>query len=101
MDGACLDAIYRQQHPDPPSVSATLGDLESWIGWLPLALRLLPEKQRIAVDFRYRWGMPYWAVAAAIETTDVGARVCVCRGLARLRTLAGERCAGTPDAVTE
>lgn len=47
----------------------------------------LPEKQRLAVDFRCRWGWPYWAVAAALDTSEPTARVHVARGLARLRHL--------------
>jgi RNA polymerase sigma factor (sigma-70 family) len=58
--------------------------------WTESVLAVLPEKQRLAVDFRFRWGWPYWAVAAAIETSERTARVHVARGLHRLRRLAHE-----------
>jgi DNA-directed RNA polymerase specialized sigma24 family protein len=45
----------------------------------------LPYQQRIAVDFRFRWGMPYWAIAAALDTAEATARVHVARGLRALR----------------
>lgn len=56
--------------------------------WVSKALLTLPYKERWAVDFRYRWNMPYWAVAAGISTSEAGARVAVSRGLKRLRALA-------------
>lgn len=52
------------------------------------ALGLLTARQRAAVDYRYRWGWPYWAVAAALECSEPTARVHAHRGLARLRILA-------------
>lgn len=58
--------------------------------WTERVLAALPEKQRLAVDFRFRWGWPYWAVAAGIETSEPTARVHVARGLQRLRRLAQE-----------
>lgn len=56
--------------------------------WSDRLLGGLPEKQRLAIDFRFRWGWPYWAVAAAIDTAEATARVHVARGLRRLRSLA-------------
>lgn len=56
--------------------------------WLSQSLADLSAKQRLAVDFRYRWGWPYWAVAAAIDTAEPTARVHVVRGIRRLRELA-------------
>ena len=59
---------------------------------VPRLLAGLPAKQRLAVDFRFRWGWPYWAVAAAIDTAEPTARVHVARGLRRLREFAREGC---------
>lgn len=59
--------------------------------WTERILAALPEKQRLAVDFRFRWRWPYWVVAAAIETSEPTARVYVARGLQRLRRLANQR----------
>lgn len=56
--------------------------------WADHLLGELSEKQRLAVDFRFRWGWPYWAVAAAIDATEPTARVHVARGMCRLRSLA-------------
>lgn len=61
-------------------------------------LSCLPHQQRLAVDFRYRWGWPYWAVAAALDTTEPTARVHAARGLRRLRQLTAEHQAlGAPS----
>lgn len=32
-------------------------------GWISGLMEQLPPKQRQAIDFRLRWGWPYWAVA--------------------------------------
>jgi DNA-directed RNA polymerase specialized sigma24 family protein len=61
-----------------------------YTGWLANALHALPEKQRLAVDFRIRWQWPYWAIAAAIDAPEVTARVYVRRGLEGLRRYARE-----------
>jgi RNA polymerase sigma factor (sigma-70 family) len=52
-------------------------------------LRKLPKQQRKAVDFRFRWGWPYWAVAAALGIAESTARVHVARGMRTLRRLLG------------
>jgi DNA-directed RNA polymerase specialized sigma24 family protein len=59
--------------------------------WTAAVLMQLSEQQRLAVDYRYRWGWPYWAVAAAIDIAEPTARVHASRGLERLRKIA-ERC---------
>jgi len=64
------------------------GDRQALARWTERVLAQLPMQQRVAVDLRYRWRWPYWAVAAAIETTESTARVHVWRGLAKLRRLA-------------
>lgn len=51
------------------------------------AMSMLSEKQRQAVDFRFRWDWPYWAVAAAIQADEQTARVHASRGLRRLRQI--------------
>lgn len=56
--------------------------------WIDRALGQLSEKQRLAVDYRHRWGWPYWAVAAAVGTAEPTARVHAMRGLERLRRIA-------------
>lgn len=56
--------------------------------WIDHLLDELPQQQRAAVDYRYRWNWPYWAVAAALDVEEPTARVHVTRGLRRLRTLA-------------
>jgi DNA-directed RNA polymerase specialized sigma24 family protein len=59
-------------------------DKRLWAG-INRAMISLTEKQRLAVAYRYLWGWPYWAVAAAIETSEAAARVQVSRGLANLQ----------------
>lgn len=56
--------------------------------WADHLLGELPEQQRLAIDFRFRWGWPYWAVSAAIDVSEPTARVHVARGLRRIRALA-------------
>jgi DNA-directed RNA polymerase specialized sigma24 family protein len=56
--------------------------------WADQLLRVLPEKQRTAIEYRCRWGWPYWAVAAALDSAEPTARVHVGRGLRHLRVLA-------------
>lgn len=56
--------------------------------WMLRLIAQLPQQQRQAIDFRFRWGWPYWAVAAAIDTGESTARVHVVRGMRRLRELA-------------
>jgi len=58
------------------------------IDWMVRRLVDLPEQQRLAVDFRYRWGWPYWAIAAGIGTSEPTARVHLTRGVRRLRQFA-------------
>lgn len=55
--------------------------------WADQILGRLPEKQRLAIEYRCRWGWPYWAVAAALDSAEPTARVHVARGLRHLRTL--------------
>ena len=57
-------------------------------GWLSRAVLELSERQRLAVEYRCRWGWPYWAVAAAIDCSEPTARVHVHRGLEKLRAFA-------------
>lgn len=56
--------------------------------WTHQLLCELPEKQRIAVEYRCRWGWPYWAVAAAMDSAEPTTRVHFALGLRRLRSLA-------------
>ena len=58
--------------------------------WAVEALERLPDKQRRAVDYRFRWGWSYDIVAAALETAEPTARVHVARALRRLREIARE-----------
>lgn len=58
------------------------------VEWLDGAMQSLPKQQRLAVDFRYRWSWPYWAVAAALECEEATARVHVFKGLQKLREIA-------------
>jgi DNA-directed RNA polymerase specialized sigma24 family protein len=51
------------------------------------AMEKLTAHQRWAVEYRYRWGWPYWAVAAALECTSATARVHSHNGLVRLRAI--------------
>jgi RNA polymerase sigma factor (sigma-70 family) len=60
------------------------------------ALASLPATQRAAVDYHYRWGWPYQIVAAALDCTEVTARVHAHRGLTRLRGVIEPR--SHPDA---
>jgi DNA-directed RNA polymerase specialized sigma24 family protein len=85
---------------EPPDDAGYAGDdrhahLEKLTEWAMEQLHKLPHKQRIAVDFRYRWKMPYWAIAAGIETEESTARVHVTRGVRTLRALAKE----LPDGI--
>jgi RNA polymerase sigma factor (sigma-70 family) len=54
---------------------------------LAAALAKLTPNQRMAVEYHYQWGWPYWAVAAAIDVSEPTARVHGARGLQRLRVL--------------
>lgn len=71
----------RLREPDPQ-----LWD-DATYEWVASALAALPKRQRAAVDFRFRWEWPYWAIAAALDTTEVSARVLVSRGLSALRRM--------------
>lgn len=51
-----------------------------------MAMQGLSTHQRLAVDFRYRWGWPYWGIAAAIDCDETTARVHVLRALRKLQT---------------
>ena len=66
------------------------GDAQILARWTERVMAQLPPQQRVAVDFRYRWRWPYWAVAAAIGTTESTARVHVWRGLDKLRRIAAD-----------
>ncbi|HEX5439044.1 MAG TPA: hypothetical protein VFW98_17965 [Gemmatimonadaceae bacterium] len=82
MDGRLLDAIAATSAAERRPRSDEVR------GWVADALAALPEKQRVAVDFRFRWHFPYWAVAAGIDAPESTARVCVLRGLQKLRRYA-------------
>lgn len=83
-----------------PEISETATAESFPENWVDSALRSLPYKQRFAIDYRIRWGWPYWAVAGAIGTTEGAARVCVARGLQALRKLAVSP-GGTPVKKTK
>ena len=55
------------------------------------ALSALSPQQRLAVEYHYRWGWPYWAVAAAIGASEATARVHAMRGLKTLCNLLASR----------
>lgn len=76
--------VVPEEHRDAVEEADVENALQTWADRI---LRSLPEKQRIAVDFRCRWGWPYWAVAAAIDASEPTARVHVARALRRLRDL--------------
>jgi len=71
--------------PTPDSDSSD-SEARQWTA-VQRAMSVLSEKQRQAVDFRYRWRWPYWAVAAAIDASEETARVHTSRGLRKLQRL--------------
>jgi RNA polymerase sigma factor (sigma-70 family) len=79
------DNVAQPSRSNPIEESA--GDAFARRTWIEDALARLSEKQRLAVDYRYRWGWPYWAVAAAVGTAEPTARVHAKRGLDRLREM--------------
>ena len=72
----------------PPDVPSVLRESQLWDEWWLGAWAALSPRQRIAVDFRYRWGMPFDIVAAALDVSESTARVHVSAGLGRLRNYA-------------
>jgi len=93
---ACAATMRRGRREQPivrefTMASGLEGDESSLCDRVDDLLQQLPEQQRKAVDFRFRWGWPYWAIAAGLETAEVTARVHVGRGLRRLSRLTGRR----------
>lgn len=81
--------LMRPEEPvdNPEDVRAR----DELIEWTLAALGDLTDKQRMAVDYRFRWNWPYRIVAAAIDASEPTTRVHVMRGLARLRLMAARR----------
>lgn len=82
LDRATLSATSSSESVEEAVYSDEL------IEWALAALGQLTEKQRLAVDYRFRWNWPYRIVAAAIDATEATTRVHVMRGLTRLRKMA-------------
>ena len=69
--------------------------------WADVALRQLPPNERLAVDYRHRWGWPYPLVGAALSISESSARVYVARGLARIPALYAEIHDESSDQATD
>jgi RNA polymerase sigma-70 factor (ECF subfamily) len=65
--------------------AATAEPEESWLDGVDEALSDLPEGQRRAIQLRVLDDLSYEDVATALDTTPLGARVRVSRGLSALR----------------
>ena len=64
---------------------ATAEPQEDWLDGVDEALSDLPEGQRQAIQLRVLDDLSYEEVATALDTTPLGARVRVSRGLSALR----------------
>jgi DNA-directed RNA polymerase specialized sigma24 family protein len=78
LDERVSDLAVELEVPPPDPVSMDV---------LLRALDTLPRVERLAVDFRHRWGWSYRLVAGAMGISEGAARVAVSRGLGRLRQL--------------
>jgi RNA polymerase sigma factor (sigma-70 family) len=71
---------------EPASVDVAegvVGELDGGLLWR--AVGQLPEKQRLAVAYRYVADLPYADIAEVIDSTEAAARQSVRAGLAKLR----------------
>jgi RNA polymerase sigma-70 factor (ECF subfamily) len=98
----CLNALERRRRgadelAAPELVPDRLGPPEApaegreTAAIVEAALDTLPPRQRVAVVLRAREGLAYPRIAALLEVSPHNAAVLVCRGLARLRGVLGER----------
>lgn len=71
-------------------LAAQLAMQAAWDSWWDGAWKCLGRQERLAVDFRFRWGWDYPYIAAGLEVNESTARSYVARGLARLRNYAEE-----------
>lgn len=85
-----LDAEATKTEAPQPEAAEEIRARDDLIEWALGALHELTEKQRLAVDYRFRWNWPYRIVAAAIDSSEPTTRVHVMRGLARLRQMADD-----------
>jgi RNA polymerase sigma factor (sigma-70 family) len=74
--------------------SLSVREAETRQRWVQDLLAQLSDKQRLAVDYRYRWAWPHNLIAAAIGSSEAAVRVHTHRGLRRLRRILQERSSG-------
>jgi DNA-directed RNA polymerase specialized sigma24 family protein len=81
---AVLDASSEACEDESMSVRTA----QARIAWAERILSTLTPQQRVAVDFRCRWGWPYEIIAHVLDASEATARVHVWRGLRNLQRVA-------------
>jgi RNA polymerase sigma-70 factor (ECF subfamily) len=83
LERSACEKLGLLERLDRPAATAEPG--ETWLEGIDEALSELPEGQRRAIQLRVLHDLSYEDVASALDTTPLGARVRVSRGLQALR----------------